>query len=408
VALHQGNLPAARDRYQAALTMARTSGDAQTLIHIFINLAFVFSLEGKLEQSETHLHRDLGLAREIASKSLIAYALCFLGAIATQQGRYEQAEAYLRESEHTDRTALCFSLRDHSPVPNALFLSSGTVGHVWRAPVPDNHSYPADQRTTVTRQRPPPQECLPMAKLYVVSLSDAERLLLHQTIKKGKAPARTTTRARILLKADTGLEGPEWADTKIAEAVEVSRATVERLRKRAVTEGVDAALQDRPKWENRHGKLDGEHEARLTALACSTPPAGQKRWTLHLLASYFGDREGVPVSYELVRRVLKKTGCRPIARSSGASRPRRTPRSAGTWRMCSMSTPVPMIRNARRSASTSVQHNFWPMSAIRCPLVPEHRNSPVPQFGRTTSMSARARSISSCGMSPYRAAGMWR
>src|SRR6266852_4871656 len=110
-----------------------------------------------------------------------------------------------------------------------------------------------------------------MTKLDVVSLSDAERLLLQQTIKKGKGPARTTTRARILLKADAGPEGPEWTDTKIAAAVEVSRPTVERLRKRAATEGVEAALQDRPTWENRHGKLDGEQEARLTALACSAP-----------------------------------------------------------------------------------------------------------------------------------------
>jgi transposase len=147
-----------------------------------------------------------------------------------------------------------------------------------------------------------------MAKLYVVSLSDAERLLLQDTIKKGKASARTITRARILLRADSGREGPEWSDTKIAEAVEVSRPTVERLRKRAATEGVGAALKDRPKWENRTGKLSGEQEARLTALRCSAPPAGQKRWTLHLLANRFSDREGVPVSYELVRRTLKKTG----------------------------------------------------------------------------------------------------
>jgi transposase len=150
--------------------------------------------------------------------------------------------------------------------------------------------------------------------------------------------ARTTTRARILSKADAGPRGPEWSDTKIAEAVEVSRPTVERLRKRALTEGVEAALQDRPKWENRHGKLDGEQEARLTALACSAPPAGQKRWTLHLLANYFSDREGIPVSYELVHRVLKKTDCHPISKSSGASHPRRTPSSAGTRRMCSTST----------------------------------------------------------------------
>jgi transposase len=141
-----------------------------------------------------------------------------------------------------------------------------------------------------------------MVKLYTVSLSDVERLLLQNTI--GTASARISAPARILLIADAGPEGPEWSDTKIAEAVEVSRPTVERLRKRAVTEGVEAALQDRPRWENRRGKLDGEEEARLTALACNAPPAGQKCWTLHLLANYFGDREGVPVSSELVRRVL--------------------------------------------------------------------------------------------------------
>ena len=146
-----------------------------------------------------------------------------------------------------------------------------------------------------------------MAKLYTVSLSDADRLLLQRTSKDRKIPRRKALQARILLKADSGPEGPEWSDTKIAEAFDVSTQTVERLRKRTVTDGVDAALQER-----RHGtvppKLSGEREARLTALRCSEPPAGQKRWTLHLLAHYFGDREGIPVSYELVRRTLKKTG----------------------------------------------------------------------------------------------------
>ena len=131
---------------------------------------------------------------------------------------------------------------------------------------------------------------------------------LQQTLKDRKASSRQTTQARILLKADTGPEGPEWSDTSIAEAFEVSTQTVERLRKRAVTEGVDVALQER-----RHGtvppKLSGEQEARLTALRCSEPPAGQTRWTLHLLANRFSDREGVPVSFELVRRTLKRTGC---------------------------------------------------------------------------------------------------
>jgi transposase len=147
-----------------------------------------------------------------------------------------------------------------------------------------------------------------MAKLYVVSLSDADRLVLQQTIKDKHTSPRRALQARILLKAETEPEGPEWTDTKIAEAFEVSRHTVERLRKRTVSEGVEAALHER-----RRGtvapKLSGEQEARLTALRCSDPPTGQKRWTLHLLASRFGAQEDMPVSHELVRRALKKTGC---------------------------------------------------------------------------------------------------
>jgi len=147
-----------------------------------------------------------------------------------------------------------------------------------------------------------------MAKLYIVSLSDAQRLVLQRAIKDKTTSPRKAVQARMLLKADAGPEGPEWSDTKIAEAFEVSRQTVERLRKRATREGVAAALEER-----RHGtippKLSGELEARLTALRCSDPPSGQVRWTLHLLANRFSDREGVPVSYELVRKTLKKTGC---------------------------------------------------------------------------------------------------
>lgn len=146
-----------------------------------------------------------------------------------------------------------------------------------------------------------------MAKLYVVSLSDADRLVLQQTVKDKRSSPRKATQARILLKADAGPEGPEWKDTKIAEAFEVSRQTVELFRKRAVTEGVEVALRER-RYGTVPAKLTGEQKARLTALRCSDPPPGQVRWTLHLLASRFSDREGVPVSYELARLTLKHTG----------------------------------------------------------------------------------------------------
>lgn len=149
-----------------------------------------------------------------------------------------------------------------------------------------------------------------MVKFHVVSLSSVERASLQRTISAGTAPPRVTTRARVLLKADTSPAGPGWEDAVIAEAVEVSIPTIERLRKRAVADGVDAAIHDRPR-PPRAGKLDGAQEARLTALACSPPPEGQARWTLALLVDGFAALDGgAQVSDETVRTILKKTNCR--------------------------------------------------------------------------------------------------
>ena len=147
-----------------------------------------------------------------------------------------------------------------------------------------------------------------MPKFHTISLDDAQRLLLEKTVRSGTAPARTITKARILLKADEGEHGPGCTDTVIAEALEVGLSTVERTRKRAVHDGVEAAIHDRPR-PKRGGKLDGAAEARLIALRCSPAPDGRKRWTLELLTRRFSAQEGISVSDELVRTTLKKTGC---------------------------------------------------------------------------------------------------
>jgi transposase len=148
-----------------------------------------------------------------------------------------------------------------------------------------------------------------MVKFHVVSLSQLERAFLQQTISSGTAPPRVTRRARVLLKADTGPDAPGWEDAVIAEATEVSVPTIERLRKRAVTEGIEAAITDRPR-PPRTRKLDGAQEARLIALACSDPPPGQKRWTLALLVDHFATLEGgAQVSDETIRQLLKKVNC---------------------------------------------------------------------------------------------------
>jgi transposase len=146
-------------------------------------------------------------------------------------------------------------------------------------------------------------------KKYRVTLTADERESLSRLIAAGKAAALKLARARILLKADAAPGGPGWPDERIAEAVEVSVATVERVRQRFVERGLDAALarkpQDRP---SRPRKLDGRGEARLIALACSPPPRGRKAWTLKRLADKLVELEVVDtIAGETVRQVLKKT-----------------------------------------------------------------------------------------------------
>jgi transposase len=152
-----------------------------------------------------------------------------------------------------------------------------------------------------------------MKKKYPVILSETERDDLKGLIAAGTAPARKLTHARILLKADEGQEGPGWVDEEVAEAVEVSQPTVSRVRKQYFEEGLEAALNRRPPNREYHRKLDGEQEARLVALACSEPPKGQARWSLRLLADRMVELEVVEeISYQTVRRTLKKTSLSPI------------------------------------------------------------------------------------------------
>ena len=146
-------------------------------------------------------------------------------------------------------------------------------------------------------------------KRYKVTLEPEERQQLQDLIAAGKAAARKLAHARILLKADAAEDGPAWPDGRIAEALELSTATVERVRQRFVELGLDAAL-DRKQRERppREIKLDGRAEARLIALACSAPPEGRAVWTMQLLADKLVELEVVEaVSDETVRRTLKKT-----------------------------------------------------------------------------------------------------
>lgn len=147
-----------------------------------------------------------------------------------------------------------------------------------------------------------------MKKKYIVTLTDEERQMLRALIARGKAAASKLMHARVLLKADQGPGGPGLDDATVAEQVQVGRATVERLRKEFVEEGLEAALNRRKPRRQYRRKLDGDGEAHLIALACSQAPEGRSRWTLRLLADWMvmlGEVDSL--SHETVREVLKKT-----------------------------------------------------------------------------------------------------
>lgn len=146
-------------------------------------------------------------------------------------------------------------------------------------------------------------------KKYIVRLSGEERKSLKSLVSSGKGPARMFTRARVLLKADVGEGGPGWPDEKIAEALDVTVQTIERVRKQLVEEGLEAVLSRRKYIQKvSRKKLDGDAEAHLIALACSETPEGYTRWSLRLLADRMVELGYVEsISHEAVRRVLKKT-----------------------------------------------------------------------------------------------------
>jgi transposase len=146
------------------------------------------------------------------------------------------------------------------------------------------------------------------AKRYKVTLTDEERQDLLALISKGKAAAHKLARARILLQADQGPQGPAGSDEQIQQALHVSRMTVERTRQAFVEQGMDTALNRQKRSTPGNQKFDGDKEAHLIAIACSTPPKGQKRWTLQLLADKMVELEHfASITSETIRQHLKKT-----------------------------------------------------------------------------------------------------
>lgn len=142
------------------------------------------------------------------------------------------------------------------------------------------------------------------AKKFIVDLSEQERQLCQEIVKKLKGTNQKVKRANILLKADSG-----WSDAKIAEGLDCRTKTVENVRKRFVECGFEETLERKPRQTPPTPKLlGGEQEAKIIAMRLGDPPKGFGKWTLRLLARKVVELEIAPtVSHQTVRRTLKKT-----------------------------------------------------------------------------------------------------
>lgn len=154
---------------------------------------------------------------------------------------------------------------------------------------------------------------------YKVTLSEQERVELQGIASKGTHAAAKVINALILLNCDQSegrTERPRSLD--IAAMLGVSARKIDRVKKKFVQEGLEPALNRQASQRAYAPKLDGRLEAHLVAMSCSAPLEGHARWSLRLLADRLVELEYIDsVSYETVRRALKKTNSSRGGKSAG-------------------------------------------------------------------------------------------
>jgi transposase len=163
-----------------------------------------------------------------------------------------------------------------------------------------------------------------MSPRYRVTLTKEERDELEALTRRGKTHARRFIHARALLLCDAGADGPAWNVADVATALGVTSRAIEHLKKRFVEDGLEAALERKPREKPpREVVFDGAFEARLIALACSDAPEGHRRWTVRLLADKAVELKfAESVSHMTVQRALKKTNLSLTSANTGKSLPK--------------------------------------------------------------------------------------
>lgn len=144
-----------------------------------------------------------------------------------------------------------------------------------------------------------------------VQLSPGDREYLQQLVQQDNVGVKVYRRARALLHLDAGA-----TLQRAASLVEVTSVQVARWRDRYKQEGL-TLLQDKPR-SGRPRRIDGSQRAKITALACSTPPEGYARWSLRLLARKVVELGYVEqISHDCVHQILKKTSSNRISKRRG-------------------------------------------------------------------------------------------
>ena len=160
---------------------------------------------------------------------------------------------------------------------------------------------------------------------YTVHLNKSEREDLMTIISKGSHSSQTFRSAYILLNCDEGKYAEKITNEQISKVLKIGMRTIDRVKKRFVEEGMDATLERKPTSRIYDVKADGDVEAKLVTLCCSEPPKGYAKWSLRLLADKMVElRYTESISYETVRRVLKKTTLNPGKSKAGSLRLRKT------------------------------------------------------------------------------------
>ena len=150
-------------------------------------------------------------------------------------------------------------------------------------------------------------------KRHIVTLTREERDELSAITSKGKHSSQKMINALILLGCDEGeYQTDRSTNADLSRVLNISMRKVDRVKRRFVMDGFEAALTKKKPDRTYDKKIDGDFEAKLIALSCSEPPAGHSRWSLRLLADKVVELQYIDtISHESIRQVLKKTRSNP-------------------------------------------------------------------------------------------------